>query len=473
MNADPGAPRSSKLAIASWCFYDWANSPFTAVVTSFIIAAWFAGAVAADPVSGQSQWAFMQGAAALAIALTAPFMGAIADNAGKRKPWVFWLTLLMSLGCAAIWFAEPRADVTGQDWPRLLAESILLGVTVTGDLFNTDGGVFSVFRAGDVVIVLLAVAVATLGSELAIVFYNAMLPGLVSRRYIGRVSGWAWGLGYFGGLTALLLLLFGFIQADPPPLGLEKASHEHIRISGPVVALWTMVFLLPLLLWTPDRTAPGQPLGRAIRLGVRQLRDTIVEVRRYRVVWRFLLARLLYIDGINTIFVLGGVFAATAHGMSVEEVLMLGIALNVTAGIGALGFAWLDDAIGAKPTILIGVAGIFLLGLPLVILESTLAFWLLASAFGLFFGPVQAASRSMMARLAPKGMEAEMFGLYAFSGKATAFVGPWLVGIVTAATDSLRLGIATALPFVLVGGLLLWLWVDPAEAETQIATGGG
>lgn len=428
-------PPTRKRGVLAWCLYDWANSPFTAVVTSFIIAAWFAGAVAADPVSGQSQWAFMQGAVALAIAVLAPFMGAIADNAGKRKPWIFWLTLVMSLACAALWFAEPKV-ATGAD------------------------------GTGSVLVVLLAVGVATLGSELAIVFYNAMLPGLVSPRYVGRVSGWAWGLGYFGGLTALVILLFTFIQGDPPPFGLDKVSHEHIRISGPFVALWTMVFMLPLLFWTPDRAPPGKPIGQAVSAGARQLWRTIVQARQYPQVWRFLLARLLYIDGVNTIFVMGGIFAATVHGMKVEEVLMLGIALNITAGIGAFGFAWLDDHLGAKQTILIGVAGILAIGVPLIILESTLAFFILASAFGLFFGPVQAASRSLMARLAPGGMEAEMFGLYAFSGKATAFAGPWLVGIVTLATDSARLGIAVALPFVLVGGLLLWLTVDtPAPAK--------
>ncbi len=429
--------QTSKRGVFAWCFYDWANSPFTAVVTSFIIAAWFANAVAADPVSGQSQWAFMQGAVALAIAVLAPFMGAIADKAGARKPWIFWLTLLMSLACAALWLAEPKTE--------------------TG--------------AGSVVIVLLAVGIATLGSELAIVFYNAMLPSLVSRRYIGRVSGWAWGLGYGGGLTALVVLLFVFIQAETPPFGLDKGSHEHIRIAGPFVALWTMIFLVPLLLWTPDRPAAGKPNGTSLRqavgAGMRQLRQTFAEARKYPQVWRFLLARLLYIDGVNTIFIMGGVFAATVYGMKVEEVLMLGIAINVTAGIGAVGFAWLDDMVGAKPTILIGIAGILAIGLPLVAIDSKLWFWILASAFGLFFGPVQAASRSLMARLAPAGMEAEMFGLYAFSGKATAFAGPVLVGIVTAATGDLRLGMATALPFMLVGGLLLWLTVETRGADTE------
>ena len=422
--------KAGKRGVIAWCFYDWANSPFSAVVTSFIIAAWFANGVAADPISGQSQWAFMQGLAALAIGLSAPFIGAIADNAGARKPWLFWLTLIMSLACAALWFAEPKSAA------------------------NTNGG------AGGVTVVLWAVAIATIASELAIVFYNAMLPRLVGESYVGRVSGWAWALGYVGGLTALILLLFGFIQVDTPPFGLDKAADEHVRISGPVVALWTILFTVPLLLWTPDRKTPSMPMGQAVRAGLSQLWRTIVEVRKYKQVWRFLVARLLYIDGINTIFVMGGLYAATVFGLKLEEVLMLGIAINVAAGIGAFGFAWLDDRFGAKPTILLGIAGILVIGIPLTLIESKMLFWILATAFGLFFGPVQAASRSLMARMAPPEMEAEMFGLYAFSGKATAFLGPWLFFVVLEATGSARLSIASALPFILIGGLILWLAVD-------------
>lgn len=430
----PG-PRSSKRAIFAWCFYDWANSPFTAIVTSFIIAAWFAGGVAADKVAGQADWAFMQGAVALAIGLMAPVFGAIADNAGPRKPWIFLLTLLMSLACAALWFAEPKTTVEG------------------------------VTRAGDAALVLWAVAIATLASELALVFYNAMLPTIVSERYMGRVSGWAWGLGYFGGLSALLLMLFVFIQAETPPFGLDKATHEHIRIGGPLVAVWTMLFALPLFLMTPDIHKPGKPLGRAIGAGVRQLGHTILEVRKYKQVWRFLLARLLYIDGINTLFALGGVYAATEFGMEVEEVLMFGIILNVTAGLGAIAMAWLDDWIGAKPTILISLVGILICGTPLTLVEGKDMFFILGAVLGLFFGPVQAASRSLMARFAPPGKESEMFGLYAFSGKATAFIGPWVVGIVTTVTESQRLGMATVLPFVLIGGLILWLTVDTKRVD--------
>jgi len=161
------------------------------------------------------------------------------------------------------------------------------------------------------------------------------------------------------------------------------------------------------------------------------------------------------------------VFAAGTFGMAVSEVIVFGLILNVTAGLGAFVFGWIDDRIGAKRTILIGLTGIIVVGVPLLMVESKLAFIVLGSALGIFFGPVQAASRSLMARIVPPGMESEMFGLYALSGKVTAFMGPWFVALVTAATGSQRWGMATVLPFLVVGGVLLLVWVrdvSPDEA---------
>ena len=151
--------------------------------------------------------------------------------------------------------------------------------------------------------------------------------------------------------------------------------------------------------------------------------------------------------------------------MSVEEVLKFGLVLNATAGVGAFAFGWVDDRIGAKPTILIGLVAIFAIGVPLLLVETTLWFWILGSALGVFIGPVQSASRSMMARMTPAGMESEMFGLFALSGKATAFIGPWVVGVVALTYDSQRLALATVLPFLVVGGLLMLSVREPTSAE--------
>lgn len=430
-------------ARVAWCFYDWANSPFIAVIVTFVISAYFVEAVAtagaaseaakdAARAAASSDWLFMQGLAAAIIAILSPVTGAIADRGGRRKPWLGVLTAIVAAGALAIWWVRPQPD-----------SSTLL---------------------------LWSVGIAVIAFEMSMVFYNAMLPGIVSEAWIGRLSGWAWALGYAGGLACLLIVLYGFIQAAPPPLGLDKAAAEHIRVAGPIVALWTVVFALPLFLFVPDMGGPRRPLGMAVREGVVQLARTIAEVRRYREIVKFLLARLLFMDGINTLFIFGGPFAIAAFGMTISEVAFFGLLLNVTAGIGAFAFGWMDDKLGAKPTVLLGVFGILVLGVPLLLITDKLWFYILGGLIGMFFGPVQAAARSLMARMAPPGMETEMFGLYAFSGKATAFMGPLIVAAVIQATGSQRWGMATVLPFIIAGGVLL-MFVRTAAADKDSVLG--
>jgi len=282
-----------------------------------------------------------------------------------------------------------------------------------------------------------------------------MLPDLVPAERVGRVSGWGWGVGYAGGLVCLLLALLLFVQPDTPPFGLDRHLAEHVRITGPLTAVWFAVFAVPLLLWVPDRPAVAMGIAAAVRSGVGDLFRTLAQARRHANIARFLLAKMIYIDGLNTLFTFGGIYAAGTFGMSLKEVLLFGILLNITAGIGAIGFAWVDDWIGAKPTILISLVAMILLGGAILLVDGKLWFYGLALAIGIFLGPAQAASRSFMARVAPPERRAEFFGLYSFAGKATAFVGPALVGWATYVFDSQRAGMATIVPFFIVGVLLL------------------
>jgi UMF1 family MFS transporter len=320
-----------------------------------------------------------------------------------------------------------------------------------------------------VVYTLVIVALANLAFELAGVFYNAMLPEIVGRDYLGRLSGWAWGLGYFGGIACLVLTLFAFVQTDRPLFGLDKSSAEHVRITGPLVGFWFALFSLPLFLFTPDKRSTGLSAREAVRRGLAQLRRTFANLRRYREIVRFLIARMIYTDGLNTLFAFGGIYAAGTFGMDFAEVIRFGILLNVTAGLGALGFAWVDDWLGAKRTILIALVGLFACGTAAVIATSTLAFWVAGGLLGIFVGPTQAASRSLMARMAPPELRTEMFGLYALTGKITAYIGPFLLGTVTYWTGSQRWGIATILAFFAVGGLLLLPLKEPEAAEAAAA----
>jgi MFS transporter, UMF1 family len=416
---------SPRLGQISWALYDWANSAFSAVIVTFVFATYFSQGIAADPVTGTAQWGWAMTASGLAIAVISPILGAIADAGGRRKPWVLVFTGVTVVGCLLLWYARPDPSF--------------------------------------VVFTLVVVALANIAFELAGVFYNAMLPELVGRDYIGRLSGWAWGLGYAGGLACLIFALLAFIQTEHPLFGLDPEAAEHVRASGPLVGIWFALFSLPLFLFTPDRQSRGLPAAEAVRQGLGQLKRTFANLRRYRAILHFLIARMIYTDGLNTLFAFGGIYAAGTFGMSTAEVIQFGILLNVTAGLGALGFAWLDDLIGAKPTILIALVGLFACGTVAVVATSTLTFWIAGGLLGIFVGPTQAASRSLMARMAPAEVRTEMFGLYALTGKITAYMGPFLLGTVTYWTGSQRWGIATILVFFVVGGLLLWPLAEPEE----------
>ncbi len=408
---------AGKRAIFSWCLYDWANSAYPTVVTTFVFGAYFITAVAETPESGTAAWGYAVGIAGLAVALFSPVLGAIADSGGRRKPWLAVLTLAGVTATALLWFTRPDS--------------------------------------ADIAWALVFVMLSSIAFEFAMVFYNAMLPDLAGSDRVGRVSGWGWSLGYAGGLACLVIALFGFVKTDTPLFGIPTEDAAHVRAVVLLAAAWFALFSLPLFLFTPDRPSTGVGVSRAVREGLATLRATIRDIRNYDAILRFLVARMFYADGLVTLFAVGGIYAAGTFGMDFGEVIQFGIALNVTAGLGSLAFAWADDRIGAKPVIVISLVALIGLGAGALVVESKTAFWVIGMALGVFVGPAQSASRSMMARLAPENLRTEMFGLYALSGKATAFMGPIAFGFATALFDSQRAGMATILVFLLVGLLLL------------------
>ncbi len=407
----------NRRGLAAWCFYDWANSAFPTVLTTFVFAAYFTKGVAADEVSGTSQWGIAMSLSGLAVALLGPVLGAIADNTGRRKPWLALFTLIAAFGAIMLWTVEPTTAF--------------------------------------IVHALFWIALANFAFEMSMVFYNAMLPDLAPAEKLGRWSGWGWGLGYIGGLVCLGITLVAFVQADVPLFGLDKSAAEELRITGPFVAVWMVAFALPLFLLTPDKTATGKTIGTAIYDGLGALLRTFSQLHNYKDAGRFLLARMIYTDGLNTLFAFGGIYAAGTFSLTFEELIIFGIAMNAAAGLGAVAFAWLDDRIGPKVVILISVAGLSMLGGALLVVESQSLFWVFGLPLGLFVGPAQSASRSMMAHMAPMSMRTEFFGLYALSGKATAFLGPAFLAWATVTFESQRAGMATIIVFFLVGIALL------------------
>ncbi|MDA1131620.1 MAG: MFS transporter [Proteobacteria bacterium] len=408
----------------AWALYDWAGQAFHTLIVTFVFAAYFSQGIVGDDVRGQELWGAASSISGLFVALLAPIIGAVADAGGPRKPWLLAFSAIAAAASALLWWAEP--DTAFILWAMVWF------------------------------------AVAGVAFEFCQVFANAMLPDIAPASRVGRWSGWGWGMGYAGGLVSITLALVLFVQTDTPLFGLDKSAAEHVRIVGPMTAAWLVAFAIPMFLWTPDRAAKVAGLGAQARSGLADLVRTLRAVRRYGDIVRFLVARMLYADGLTTVFVFGGIYAAGAFGMELAEVLLFGIVLNLTAGVGAIAFGWIDDHMGPKRTILLSLAGLFVTATGALVVTSVTGFWVFGSALGIFVGPAQAASRSLMSRLAPAAQRTEFFGLYALTGKATAFLGPALVAMLTAATDSQRWGLSVLLLFFAGGAALLLTVREPA-----------
>ena len=447
-----GGRPASRAGQYAWAFFDWANQPYFTIVAGFVFVPYFTTHFVGDPVRGQEILGYIAGAAGIAIALMSPVMGAIADAAGRRKPWIFAFSAIFVFAAWAHWFAPPGApDGVG----FIVGAMILSGITM----------------------------------EMATVFNNAMLPGIAPKERIGFLSGFGFGIGYVGGLVAIVLVLLAFAwPADgvfpwgapvpwKPLLGVDPAAFEQDRIIGPLSAIWYVLFVTPMFLFTPeDLRARRAPL-EAVRTGLKQLGRTFAEAGRYRNVGLFLLGRMIYNDGLNAVFTFGPAYAVAVFGWTGATSAVFGLMLLVTASVAAFVGGIIDDRIGAKRTLQLAVICLFAgTALALSITGDRVLFvvpvepgipgepfsgvsewlYLLAGTFiGLGAGPAQSASRSLMARLSPPGMVTEFFGLYAFSGKATAFVAPLLIGLLTGFFGAQQPALLIILAFFVVGFVLL------------------
>jgi len=356
--------------------------------------------------------------AGVITALLSPVCGAIADFNGRRKYWLGASTLILVASSALLWFgkAEPH---------------------------------YAAF-------ILTCVVVGTISLNLSMVFYNAMLPSLAGRKYTGRISGWGWGLGYFGGLVILVIVLYGFVAGKPH--WLNTATFEQVRICGPLVAVWTGLFALPLFLLVPDDSVRRTGFFSGIRLGLKELAHTarqMLHQKSKKNILIFLVAQMIYTDGLGTLFAFGGIYAAGTFHMQISEVLLFGIVMNAFAGLGSMVLAQVDDWMGAKFTILLSLFFLTVTGLGIVLITNKTGFWTLGCILALFVGPVQSSSRSLMAQLIPKKKTTEMFGFYILSGKVSTFLGPWLVGSMTLYFNSQRIGMGSMLAFFVLGGIVL------------------
>ena len=434
-----------KKRVFGWMMFDWASQPYNTLLLTFIFGPYFASAVMDDPVQAQSMWGFAIGASGFVIAVLAPILGAFADTSGRKMPWIWLFSGLYVLGSAALWLAVPGMD--------------------------------------DVTFILLLFCLGLIGMEFATIFTNAMLPTLGDRAEIGKISGSGWAMGYAGGVVALVLMLLFLAENEAgvtllgtaPAFGLDAAAREGTRFVGPFTALWYVVFMIPFFMFVrevrPLTTAAVVPVSAALS----GLWGTLRRLPDRHSFASYLLSSMFYRDALAGMYTFGGIFAGGVLGWSVIDIGVFGILAATTGAI----FAWIggraDSRFGPKPVILVCIVTLLVVSICIVgtsreaIFGISLAegstlpdkfFYVLGATIGAAGGCLQAASRTMLVRQADPERMTEAFGLYALAGKATAFLAPILIGVVTLFSESQRIGVAPV-----IGLFVLWLvlmsWVKP------------
>ena len=447
---------SQRKRIWGWYFFDWASQPYNTLLLTFIFGPYFTGTLSGNLIAegmaeeaaraqAQAYWGWGLAVAGIFIAVLAPILGAIADNTGRKLPWIWLFSLMYFVGSYALWWTAPQE--------------------------------FSVIWA------LFFFGIGLIGMEFATIFTNSYLPELHDDpAELGRISGSGWAFGYVGGVLSLVVMLALF-QATPsgntmfglsPLFGLDPATKADTRVVGPLAAIWFAVFMVPFFLYARDTRVAG-PAPFLIGQSLRDLGRTLKGLPRHPSLMAYLGSSMFYRDALNGLYTFGGVYALGVLGWSITEVGIFGIVAAISGAV----FCWIsgrvDRRVGPMPVIIVCVLMLTFVSLLIVTItpESILfiaiaegsnlpdvTFFIAGAIIGAAGGALQASSRNMMTRQANPERMTEAFGLYALSGKATSFLAPALIAFTSQITGSQRLGVSPVVGLFIIG-LVLLLWVKP------------
>jgi UMF1 family MFS transporter len=450
---EAGTTVPNKGRVLAWAAWDWGSAAFNAVMTTFVFTVYLTSKAFGSEDQASAVLGGALAIAGAAIALLAPVTGQRSDTGGRRKLWLGVNTALVAVLTALCFFVFPRP------------EFLLLGVSL--------------------------IALANIFFEFAGVNYNAMLAQISTPGNIGRVSGFGWGMGYLGGIVALLTVLQLFVQPRFEWFGASTQDSLNIRLVAVFSALWFFIFALPVMFAVPELPRPKRGTGRGTANSI--VASYGLLVRRIKAIYRtsphtifFLLASAIFRDGLAAVFTFGGIIAAGTFGFELSEVIFFAIFGNIVAAVGAIIGGFLDDRVGPKAVILGSLVGLLIAGTVILVLGNgnyvffgtawagSTTFWVFGLFLCLFVGPAQASSRAYLARLAPQGESGELFGLYATTGRAVSFLAPTLFTLCIAVATPLvaegeaqRWGIL-GIMVVLLAGLLVLLPVKP-PSEARIA----
>ena len=399
--------------IFNFALYDFANSAFTTIIITFIFSTYFAKQIAPNPVLGQSYWGWTIGITGVVVALVGPLLGTIADKKNYSEFFIKIFTIIcISLTCL-LWFSKP-------------SEKYLI---------------YTLFIVG----------LANIFYELSLIFYNSTLKKISESNNLGKSSGFSFALGYIGGIIVLIICITIFIDNDSLPFGLSKENSENVRATSILVAFWYLIFSMPFL-FNLKKTNKNE-IEKKINY-TKNFKELIWD-KGLNNIGKFLLARMLYADGLNAIIIMGGIFAVGVFSLEIKDLLVLSVLMNITAFIGAIVGGYANDRFSSKSVIIFSLIGLILSSSIILFLKSKIIFLFFASINGFFIGPVQSASRVFMTKSIDENNQASGFGLFALSGKLTSFIGPLLVSTITYISNSQKIGFSSAIALLLIGLLVL------------------
>lgn len=435
--------------VLAWSMYDFANQPFTTLVVTFIFSKYFVGNLSADFAldpkeatdNAEVLWSLGVGFTAVLVAFLSPVLGALADSSGYRKLFLVSSSYICVIATLILYFFQPYQE------------------------FHLFG-----YQIHVLIPALLCFVIANIGFEFGSVFCNSYLSDFSTKKEVGRISGFAWGLGFVAGFISLLIALVLITN-------MEDEDHGQ-RLINVIVAVWFLVFSIPTFLFVKDGDKPKKLLYKNIKESFSAISTTFKSIRKYKSIVHFLFARLFYNDALITIFAFGSIYADKVLGFEIGEIIVLGLVLNVSAAVGAFLFGLLEDKIGVKKMLMITLWFlVFATALAFLapkisssehMITDKALFWIAGVIIGFMQGPNQSGSRALMTRLTPDKKKNEFFGFYAFSGKATAFVGPILYASVNdyfGSTSGAGLVVVFALFFV---GMILFSSLKIKEADMQL-----
>ena len=399
--------------IFNFALYDFANSAFTTIVITFIFATYFAKQIAPNPILGQSYWGWAIGATGVLVAIIGPILGSFADKKNYTEFFIKLFTIMCITLTALLWFSKP-------------SEKYLL-------------------------FTLIIVASANFFYELSLIFYNSILKRISNSNNLGKSSGFSFAFGYIGGILILIICIKIFIDNDALPFGLSKENSENIRATSIVVAIWYLIFSIPFLMSLKKKINHNIEVPSN---NIKKIKDLIWD-KGLNNLGKFLIARMLYADGLNAIIVMGGIFAVGVFKLEIKDLLVLSILMNITAFIGAIIGGYANDRFTSKSVIIFSLLGLIFSSTIILFIKTQLLFLIFAAINGFFIGPIQSASRVFITKSIDQNNQASGFGLFALSGKLTSFIGPLLVSTITYISNSQRIGFSSAIILLLIGLFIL------------------